>query len=178
MSEKRNIFGHPSVAKPAQASGMPSNERLAQMASMLRDNPEAEFVEEQPEEVIATADLEQLIFLGRIEDTKTVAGFTFDMQTLTGKEQNDVWMSVSFLNNETKFFIIKVAFLARAITAVNGKDLHVLYKGKDFRELTPEQRCVRVIETWQQPLIDELYEFYSELVDRSRKAIKPDEIKK
>lgn len=179
MSEKRNIFGHPSVAKPAQASGMPSNERLAQMANMLRDNPEVEFPEEkQAAPEMATADLEQLIFLGRIEDTKTIAGFTFDMQTLTGKEQNDVWMSVSFLNNETKFFVIKVAFLARAITAVNGRELHVMYKGKDFRELTPEQRCVRVIEGWQQPLIDELYDFYSGLVDRSRKAIKPDEIKK
>lgn len=179
MSEKRNIFGHPSVAKPAQ-SGMPSNERLTQMANILRDNPQAEFPEEtQAAPEIATTDLRQLIFLGRIEDTKTIAGFTFDMQTLTGKEQNDVWMSVSFLNNETKFFVIKVAFLARAITAVNGVDLHVMYKGKeDYRELTPEQRCVRVIEAWQQPLIDELYDFYLNLVDRSRKVIKPDEIKK
>jgi len=177
MSEKKNIFGHPAVTKPA---GMQSNERLAQMANMLREDPGAELPEEESETntVNAPADLEQLIFLGRIEDTKDIAGFNFDMQTLTGKEQNDVWMSVSFLNNETKFFIIKVAFLARAIVAVNGRRLDVLYKGKDFREITPEQRCVRIVETWQQPLIDELYEFYSELVDRSRKVIKPEEIKK
>ena len=174
MTDKRNIFGHAAVAKP---TGMPNNERLNQMANMLRDDPEAELPQEVQQDV-SPMDLEQLIFLGRIEDTKSVAGFTFDMQTLTGKEQNDVWLSVSFLNNETKFFIIKVAFLARAITAVNGRRLDVLYKGKDFRDITPEQRCVRVVEAWQQPLIDELYEFYSEMVERSRKVIKPEDISK
>jgi hypothetical protein len=174
MTDKRNIFGHSSVAKP---TGMPNNERLNQMANMLRDDPEAELPQETQQDT-APMDLEQLIFLGRIEDTKSVAGFTFDMQTLTGKEQNDVWLSVSFLNNETKFFVIKVAFLARAITAVNGRRLDVLYKGKDFRDITPEQRSVRVVEAWQQPLIDELYEFYSEMVERSRKVIKPEDISK
>lgn len=175
MAEKRNIFGHPSVAKP---TGMPSNERLSQMADLLRDDPEAELAPEESPENMQPGDLEQLIFLGRIEDSKTVNGFQFDMQTLTGKEQNEVWLSVSFLNNDTKFFLIKVAFLARAIKAINGRTLDVLYKGKDFRELTKEQRCVKVVEGWQQPLIDDLYDFYSELVDRSRKAINPEEVKK
>ncbi len=170
--KKRNIFGHASVVKP---TGMPSNERLTQMADMLRDDPEAELDTRQDVQAGSPADLEQLIFLGRIEDTKVVSGFSFDLQTLTGKEQNDVWMSVSFLNNETKFFVIKVAFLARAITSVNGKRLHTLYRGKDFRDITTEQQCVRVVEAWQQPLIDELYEFYSEMVDRSRKVVKPSE---
>ena len=177
MSDKRNIFGHPSVAKPA---GMPSNEKLAQMASMLRDNPEADLTPvTQPEApVMGPQDLEQLIFLGYIEDSKTIAGFKFDVRTLAGKEQNEVWLSVSFLNNETKFFVIKPAVLSRAIVAINGRPLDIMYKGKDFRDLTAEQRCLRVIETWQQPLIDELYEFYTELLERSRKAIKPEDIKK
>ena len=175
--KKRNIFGHPTVAKPA---GMPSNERLAQMAELLRDDPEADLapVVEDAANEMAPGDLEQLIFLGRIEDSKTIGGYQFSMRTLTGKEQNEVWLSVSFLNNDTKFFLIKVAFLARAITAVNDKSLDVLYKGRDFRELTKEQRCLRVVENWQQPLIDELYDFYSELVERSRKAINPEEVKK
>lgn len=175
MSNK-NVFGHPSVAKP----NMPSNQRLSEMANMLRSDPNAVLEEEtqQQEEQLEQSDLEQLIFLGRIQKTKVIAGFTFDMQTLTGKEQNDVWMSVSFLSNETKFFVIKVAFLARAIVAVNGRDLGVLYKGKDYRELSLEQRCVRVVETWQQPLIDELYDFYSEMVETSRKVIKPETVKK
>lgn len=176
MSDKKNIFGHPSVAKP---TGMPTNERLAQMASMLRSDPEAELnqaVEEQTE--ASLGDLEQLIFLGRIEDSKVINGFHFDMRTLTGKEQNDVWLSVAFLNNETKFFVIKVAFLAKAISAVNGRPLDVLYKGKDFRELNKEQRCMRVVESWQDVLINELYAFYSDLVDRSKKVIRPDDIKK
>ncbi len=176
MSEnKRNIFGHPSVAKP---TGMPSNERLAKMADMLREDPDVDLKEDTSSGELGVSDLEQLIFLGRIEDKKVIGGFTFDMQTLTGKEQNDVWMSVSFLNNETKFFIIKVAFLARAITMVNGRDLDRLYQGKDYREYTTEQRCVKVVETWQQPLIDELYEAYSEMVERSRKVIKPEVVKK
>lgn len=174
MADKRNIFGHSTVAKPA---GMPSNERLAQMADILRDDPEAE-LEKVDETTMTPGDLEQLVFLGRVEDSKSINGFQFDMQTLTGREQNDVWLSVSFLNNDTKFFLIKVAFLARAIKAVNGRTLEVLYKGKDWRELSKEQKSVKVVEAWQQPLIDGLYDFYSELVERSRKAINPEEVKK
>jgi hypothetical protein len=174
MTDKRNIFGHSTVAKP---TGMPSNERLAQINEMLREDPEADLAPVEQNNM-ASGDLEQLIFLGRIEDSKVINGFQFDMQTLTGKEQNDVWLSVSFLNNDTKFFLIKVAFLARAIKTINGKSLEILYRGKDWRELSKEQKCVKVIETWQQPLIDELYDFYSELVDRSRKAINPEEVKK
>jgi hypothetical protein len=172
MNEKKNIFGHSTVAKPA---AMPSDNRFAQMTDMLKDTEEEQ---EQDTQDASPADLEQLIFLGRVQDSKVVSGFTFDLQTLTAREQNDVWMSVSFLNNETKFFVIKVAFLAKAIVAVNGRDLEVLYKGKDFRAITPEQRCLKVVESWQQPLVDELYEFYSDLLERSRKVIKPAEIKK
>ncbi len=176
MAEKKNIFGHPSVAKQA---GMPSNERLAQMASMLRDDPETNFEEEaQDVEVTAPGDLEQLIFLGCIEDSRMINGFKFDLRTLNGKEQNDVWLSVSYLSNDTKFFVVKVAFLARAITAVNGRPLDVLYRGKDFRELTREARCMRVVEVWQDVVINELYDFYSQMVERSRKAISPEDIKK
>ena len=165
---QKNIFGHPAVAKP-------SNDRLTQMANMLREDPE---VEAPIQEEITAADLEQLIFLGCIEDSKTINGFKFDMRTLTGKEQNDVWLSVAFLGNDTKFFVVKIAFLAKAITAINGRALDVLYKGKDFRELTKEQRCARVVETWQDTLINELYAFYTDLVKRSEKAVSVDAVKK
>lgn len=175
MSEKKNIFGHSSVTKP---TGVPSNERLAQMAEMLRENPEADLDLVQDNQTMTPGDLEQLIFLGCIEDSKTINGFKFDLRTLTGKEQSDVWLSVAFLNNDTKFFVVKIGFLARAIMTVNGRKLDVLYKGKDFRELSSEQRCVRVVETWQDALINELYAFYSELVDRSKKVIRPEDVKK
>ena len=173
---KPNIFSHQTIAKSSESQ---SNDRFARMTEMLRTEPQEQQQEvEQPENTMAPGDLEQLIFLGRIEDSKVINGFKFDVHTLTGKEQNDVWMSVSFLNNDTKFFLIKVAFLARAVTAVNGRDLEVLYSGRDYRDLTKEQRCIRVIESWQQSVVDELYDFYSELVDRSRKAIHPDAVKK
>lgn len=177
MPDKRNIFGHAAVAKPA---GVPSNERLAQMAEMLRDDPEADLdvVQEASANDVAPGDLEQLIFLGCIQDVKTIAGFTFDMRTLTGKEQNDVWLTVAFLNADTKVLVIKIAFLARAIVAVNGRPLEVLYKGKDFRDLSKEARASRVVEAWQDTLINELYGFYCELVVRSRKVITPEDIKK
>lgn len=173
--EKRNIFGHQSIAKP----NMPSNERMNQMAEMVRNELDAESkMNETKSNTIAPADLEQLIFLGCIEDSKTISGFRFDLKTLTGKEQNDVWLSVSFLGNETKFFVVKVAFLARAIIAVNGRSLDTLYSGKDFRELSKEQQCLRVVESWQDTLINELYDFYSQLVERSKKAINEDALKK
>jgi hypothetical protein len=174
---KKNMFSHPSIARP---SPLEQNERLSRLAEVANEQPQYESPaqEAQTQDIMAPGDLEQLIFLGCIEDSKDIAGYKFDMRTLTAKEQNDVWISVSFLNNDTKFFIIKVAFLARAIRAVNGRDLEVLYRNKDYKEITREQRCIRVIEAWQQPLIDELYDFYSDLVERSRKTIRPDSIKK
>lgn len=173
-TDRKNIFGHSSIAQPTQ-------DRATQMNKMLQEDlVDAPVIAapQQPQQNMATGDLEQLIYLGCIEDSKIINNFTFDMRTLTGKEQNDVWLSVSFLNTDTKFLVVKVAFLARAIMAVNGRPLDVLYKGQDFREVTKEQRCVRVIESWQDTLINELYDFYSQLVDRSRKIITPEAIKK
>lgn len=173
--EKKNIFGHASVAKPT----MPSNERLTQMANMLRDDIETELpMEDEDPSVMTPGDLEQLIYLGCVEDSKNIAGFNFNLRTLTGKEQNDVWLSVAFLNNDAKFFVVKVAFLSKAIASVNGRGLDVLYKGQDFRALTKEQRCLRVVESWQDTLINELYAFYTELVERSKKEISPEILKK
>jgi hypothetical protein len=172
QDNKKNIFGHPSVAKPVV-----DNRRLAQMAEMLQENPEDELEQPQIEQKII-ADLEQLIFLGCIQDSKTINGYTFDMRTLTGKEQNDVWMSVAFLNADTKVLVIKTSFLARSITAVNGKNTDMLYRGSDFRELNKEQRAMKVIETWQDTLINELYDFYAQLVQRSQEIVKVDSIKK
>ncbi len=172
MAEKHNIFGHQSIAKP-----QPAQSRANQMSALLQDEPAQEAPAAVAKEM-PIADLEQLIYLGGIQDTKTIAGYAFNMRTLTNNEQNEVWMSVSFLTDQTKFLVIKTALLARAITSVNGRALDVLYPGKDYRELTPERRCVKVVESWQQPLIDELYEFYSELLERSRKVIKPEDVKK
>jgi len=169
--KKQSMFGH-------QTTGQ-TNSRMAKMNELMNDDfPQEEPVEPQRVETLAPGDLEQLIFLGCIEDSKDIGGYKFDMRTLTGKEQNDVWVSVSFLNNETKFFVVKIAFLARAIMAVNGRALDMLYTGKDFRDLTKEGRCVRVIESWQESLVTELYNFYSEMVDRSKKAIDQEQLKK
>ena len=174
MDKKKNMFGHPSIA-------VPSNDRIKQMAQMLQQAPESyPEAEEAPTDpqVMPVGDLESLIFLGAIEDSLVINGYTFDFRTLTSKEQNDIWLSVSFLSNDTKFFVVKIFFLARAIKAVNGRALDILYKGQDFRELTKEQRAVKVLENWQDTLINELYDFYSQLLDRSKKTIRQEDIVK
>jgi hypothetical protein len=171
-NRKQSMFGHPSIANSPMTQG-----RINDMMDMVRSTPE----EAQPGDDannMAPVDLEQLVFLGRIQDTKVINGFTFELTTLTGREQNDVWLSVSFLTNDTKFFVVKIAFLAKAVVSVNGRALDTLYKSKDYRELTKEQRAMRVVESWQDTLIDELYQFYSQIVDRSKKAITPEAIKK
>lgn len=164
--QKKNVYGHPSIAKPTQ-------DRFSQMTNLINEE-----VHEQPQETVQTGDLEQLIFLGCIEDSKKINGYTFDFRTLTGKELNDVWLSVSFLTSDTKLFVVKTAYLARAIKAVNGRPLDIMYKAADYRELTKEQRCLKVVESWQDTLINELYEFYSQLVNRSREAINEPALKK
>lgn len=171
--KKKNMFGHPSISPP-------SNDRIKQMAQMLQQAPEEKIYQEEPTDpqVMPVGDLESLIFLGAIEDSKVINGYTFDFRTLTSKEQNDIWLSVSFLSNDTKFFVVKIFFLARAIKAVNGRALDILYKGQDFRELTKEQRAVKVLENWQDALVNELYEFYSQMLERSKKTIRQEDIVK
>jgi hypothetical protein len=172
MPERKNIFGHSSITQPTT-----TNDRMTQMNKLLQEE-ELEQDSNVDSQNMSTGDLEQLVYLGCIEDSKKINNYEFSMRTLTGKEQNDVWLGVSFLTTETKFLVVKVAFLAKAIMSVNGRALELLYKGKDFRELTKEQRCIKVVESWQDTLINELYDFYSELVARSRKTISPELIKK
>lgn len=171
MADRKNMFQHPSIAPSTNVS-------RRTLTDLLQDDAVDKMETNTQQQEVAVADLEQLVFLGCIEDSKTINGFKFDMRTLTGKEQNDVWLSVSFLGNDTKFFVVKIAFLSRAIVAVNGRELEVLYRGKDYRELTKEQRCARVVESWQDTVINELYEFYSQLVERSKKTISEELIKK
>lgn len=191
MSTNKSGFGHPISSghgrQPSSLSAMTDPERLAKMQQLMNEPQEDDitFIPNQQhsaadEENVdpAPADLRKLMFLGRVQDRKTIAGYSFEVRTLTSTEQDEVWLSLSFLNGDSKVLMIKRPILVRAIVSVNGASLDELYSGKDYNALTPLQRATSVVGELQQELVNELFEFYGELVDRSKKSIRPDLIKK
>jgi hypothetical protein len=171
MSNKDPMLSHPSFRQP------PQNERLTKMQDVL-NGADTQSSPQTQTNVMPNGDLRQLIYLGRIQDKIEVGGYVFEMKTLDSSEQDEIWMGLSFLPGENKFLVIKKPILVRSITAINGRALETLYEGDDYRELTEQQRATRVVNKWQNALVNKLYEFYEVLLDRSNKLINPEEVKK
>lgn len=176
---KDSRVSHPSFANRT----MPQNDRLNKAQSIANGDdlgyqPYTEpFTPEAPtDNAFAPGDLRKLIFLGRIEQTYVIAGYSFTIKTLTNQEQDDVWFSLSFVDGGNKILVIKRPILSRAIVSVNGRSLDTLYEGADYKDLTEQQRTSKVVASWQDALIDKIYEHYSDLVQRSKKSFEPAEI--
>jgi len=147
-------------------------ERLAQEASAAQErvlrNQQA--IQPTPKQPPANSDINDLVFAGAIEEEFTVAGYTFQMHTLTGDESTTAWAAVSTYDGIATVNRLYIETLARSIDTINGYRLEELYKGKD-QTLSSIEKRLKVVGNWQHTLITQLFEVYSSLVERSREAI-------
>lgn len=170
-------------AQPQQASQV--RESIAQVASQI---PSQSFPEQPvPQSVLnpnlaqpappaaptssqpIQADLSQLVTKGRIEEEVNLGGFVFRLSTLTSKENAEALDSMTNVNSEiVRMTKLTIAILARAIVTVNGTPLENLYQGQ--QTLTREQAREEVVGSWQQGLVGELFNHYSDMMERSGAA--------
>ncbi|MCH2670141.1 MAG: hypothetical protein MK009_09890 [Gammaproteobacteria bacterium] len=132
--------------------------------------------EDKANDVLALSDLKSLIYLGRLEKTVDVGGFSFKIATLTTSQQRDVMSSIMTDGNATERMLdIKPLTMSYAVLTVNGVDLETLCTDESITSV--EKRRLNVIMNLQSVLLEKLYREYDELVTRSGKDIGIEDLK-
>lgn len=149
------------------------SEIAAKQAINSVKNPQVNEAMSHIDQNVATprVDLRDLINLGRILDEKQLFGYTFALRTLDSEEITEVFAIIDGLpeaSEVTRYNVMAIQVLARAIETVNGTRLENLYMNK---EMEPLERRLEIIKVWQQSLVNELFKFYGTLADRGQKLM-------
>lgn len=117
------------------------------------------------------ADLSQLISTGSIVEEKVVGGFKFRLHTLNARENNEVLTSTLNAKSDLeKLGNLRITVLARAIETVNGVPLEQV-PGVD-NKLPVIQRREKLIGSLQLGLVVELFNLYTNMLERSEQVFK------
>jgi hypothetical protein len=132
--------------------------------------------ENKANDVLAPEDLKSLIFLGRLEKTVKIGGFSFEVSTLTTSQQRDVMSTIMSDGDATQRMLdIKPLTMSYSVTSVNGVDLETLCEDSSITNI--QDRRLEVMMSLQSVLLEKLYREYDELVTRSGKDIGIDDLK-
>lgn len=104
--------------------------------------------------------LEDLIFIGDIKETYRLFGKDWTLKTLTMDDQLKATSSTRDYDNVSRLNALKVALIARSLIEVNNNELKDLSEKIDF------------LGKLQQPLVDLLYEKYTDLQSKQDEALK------
>ena len=133
-------------------------------------------VEDKANDVLALSDLKSLIYLGRLEKTVKIGGFSFNITTLTTSQQKDVMSSIMSDGNATERMLdIKPLTMSYAVLSVNGVGLETLCTDESITSV--EDRRLDVMMSLQSVLLEKLYREYDKLVTRSGKDIGIEDLK-
>ena len=122
--------------------------------------------------------LQALIVMGKIIEDVDVFGVKVRMRVLNSGQRKDILEETGHLDPVTRMHQIKVGTLARAVMSINGNRLDYTPKSKDdpiTLEKTVQQNKELMMQA-QQPVLDHLYERYSELELKQSQQI--EELKK
>lgn len=163
--------------QPSREAAMEHAQRVREELTQVASQTPPSNLPEQPAPQSAPSSLQQpleadlslLVTRGRIEDETTVGGFKFQLRTLTSKDNAEAMASVSYVTDDwSRFSHMTIAVLARSIVNVNGIPLENLYQGQE--ELTALQKREEIVGGWQQGMVGQLFDKYSDMIERSNKA--------
>ncbi|AEO93441.1 gp181 [Bacillus phage G] len=104
--------------------------------------------------------LEDLVFVGRIEESFKVYGNDFVLTTLTSSEQLSATAATDRYDNLSRVNALKIEILARSMKKVGDIELNDLQETLDF------------VGTMQMPMINELFGKYEILQKKQEEALK------
>jgi hypothetical protein len=104
--------------------------------------------------------LEDLIFVGNVQETYKLFGKDWTLKTLSNDEQLAATTSTRDYDNLSRVSAIKISTLARSITEVNNISL------------TDVTEKIELLGKMQQPIIDLLFDKYIELQKIQDEALK------
>lgn len=110
--------------------------------------------------------LEDLIFIGKIEESFKIFGKTWKLSTLTSNEQIDATSATDGYDALSRVSALKIEILARSVKQVETTELNDIAENVEF------------IGKLQMPIINELFKKYEALQKKQDDALKDlDEIK-
>ena len=151
-----NTVENPTTNVPANITGATAKMQEILNANAKENKPAKEF---NPSEL---KDLKDLIFLGRQYEVVHIAGYKFEISTLTNAEKRMVIKELATKGKEMASYVQSYT-LAMSIQKINDVPLDELYEEEDAEELTEYQRCTKIIDSWQSLLIGKLYSEYERI---------------
>ena len=149
-------------------------------ATVSSDAPELELEVENKGANLSAPNLRDLIFLGSIQKTVKIGGYSFTIRTLNGKQQKDALAKTMQHSDDERLAVLRGAILASAIIEVNGVALETLYEDfdNDGEEKTALGKKMSIIESLQTTVVDRLYLEYDALTKQANEEVEEDTLKK
>lgn len=129
------------------------------------------------EVLILMDDLQSLIECGKITDEIIIDGRKFQMSTLADEDQEAIFKKFSSAMADAGSFVeLRRTVVAMSINTMNGRPLESLYP-PDAPGVDIFGAKLALVRKMQGPVLDKLYEFYEELLKRSKQKVEPEQIK-
>lgn len=129
----------------------------------VRELNEGELEEQDAKPV--PSELRDLVLFGLVIEDVVFGGYTFNISTLSNRQQKRLVRRLMTLDSEDRVMNVKPLTLSQAIRSVNGVPLEDLYDGEEG--LSVDDQKVEVISDFQSNLVDKLFDSYEELMKKS-----------
>lgn len=122
------------------------------------------------------ADLKDLVFLGRLQETVDISKYKILVTTLTANQQKEIMVNVMKLEQTNRILDIKPVTVAYAVESINGVPLEDLCEDDSIIEKI--DRRVSVVHSMQAVLVERLYQVYEKLVVAANEEVGLEDLKK
>jgi len=116
------------------------------------------------------ANFKDLVFLGKMNKTVEISGFVFSMHTLTGAEQRELLSQIMLLPAEKRLIYAKPYTLWMSLDTINDAPVAVAAQSAGYEDE------FEFITSWQDSLIERLFDEYEALFDESKGIFKVDKL--
>lgn len=126
--------------------------------------------------VVNLDNLREVMLLGRLTEVVKVSGFSFELCTLSTREQKEIINKIMSMQTDNKMLDIRPVTLAFSLKSINGVSLENLSENLELSD--PVEKKIDVILNMQTNLVDKLFKTYEKLLEESNRQIGLEEIKK
>lgn len=161
------------AASQASPQGQKQQELPQQQQQQKIVTPLPERAAAAPTQNIAPLDLQSLIELGRVQDTLTLGQFTFELATLGDSMQAKAYEIIQNMESTDGFLAVRRVVIALSLVSINGQLPESLVGGDG----DPIEKRISLVASLQGNVVEKLYDFYDELLERGQQEITPEQVK-
>ena len=147
----------------------PDNDNMELESIKAEQENQDDLPKEEEIDVLSLNNLRELIFLGEMRDSIEIAGFKFEITTLTTRQQRDVMRTVMKFDQVDRILDMKPVTVSYVVKTINGVPIEDLCEDDTIEEI--EDRRLAVVMNMQSTVIERLYQAYDKLVVASHDEI-------